>query len=178
MLSLPCLLPARRLPPPSTRTWQVVWKVLRNGNRWATSACDYALDDALLRQLVLLKVCNDEMRLQVNSIITITCFGLYAGTTMLVNYFLVATWLPATLIVLFRYVDPRWERVCIEKCEENSSLLRYNNRRQAFACLSCASSTFVTMKDANESTQGSTTAWMTFVLQSHWLISTNTLMKW
>lgn len=43
----------------------------------------------------------------VSDVVVMKCFGLFAGTTMLVNYFLIATFLPASLIVLERHIQPK-----------------------------------------------------------------------
>lgn len=52
----------------------------------------------------------------VSDIVVLKCFGVFAGTTMLINYLLVVTWLPASLIVLETYLNPLYERVCPQKC--------------------------------------------------------------
>uniref|UniRef100_A0A914W3I8 Uncharacterized protein n=1 Tax=Plectus sambesii TaxID=2011161 RepID=A0A914W3I8_9BILA len=47
----------------------------------------------------------------ISDVIVIRCFGIYAGTTMMLNYILVVTWLPAALIVLHRYINPACVRI-------------------------------------------------------------------
>lgn len=47
----------------------------------------------------------------VSDVIVMKCFGVFAGTTMLINYLLIISWLPASLIILERYictVVPQW----------------------------------------------------------------------
>ncbi|KRZ57381.1 Protein dispatched -like protein 1, partial [Trichinella nativa] len=47
-----------------------------------------------------------------SNVIVIKCFAVFAGTTMLMNYLLVVSFMPASLIILERYVNPLYERWC------------------------------------------------------------------
>uniref|UniRef100_A0A915J551 SSD domain-containing protein n=1 Tax=Romanomermis culicivorax TaxID=13658 RepID=A0A915J551_ROMCU len=43
----------------------------------------------------------------VSDVIVMKCFALFAGTTMICNYFLIITYLPASLVVLDKYIEPK-----------------------------------------------------------------------
>lgn len=51
----------------------------------------------------------------ISTIVSIKCFGVYAGTSVLVNYVLMITWLPAVVVISDKYIDPLWERVTKER---------------------------------------------------------------
>jgi len=42
----------------------------------------------------------------VSDVIVMKCFGIFAGTTMMVNYFLIVSFLPASLITMEKYIRP------------------------------------------------------------------------
>ena len=47
----------------------------------------------------------------ISSIISIKCFGVYAGISVLVNYILMITWLPAVVVISEKYIDVLWEKI-------------------------------------------------------------------
>ncbi|CDW57446.1 tripartite motif protein containing protein 67 [Trichuris trichiura] len=47
-----------------------------------------------------------------SNVVVIKCFGVFAGTTMLMNYLLVVSFMPASLIILERYINPVYEKWC------------------------------------------------------------------
>lgn len=51
----------------------------------------------------------------ISDVIVIKCFGVFAGTMILMNYLLVVSWLPACLIVLDRHIEPLYLGLCPKK---------------------------------------------------------------
>ena len=51
-----------------------------------------------------------------SAIIAVRCFSIYAGTSILVNYLLMATWFPAVVVLYDKYLDMCTRRCCYACC--------------------------------------------------------------
>ncbi|CAH6789619.1 Disp1 [Phodopus roborovskii] len=67
----------------------------------------------------------------VSNITAIRCFGVYAGTAILVNYVLMVTWLPAVIVLHERYL------LNIFSCFRKSQPQAYNKSCWAVVCQKC-----------------------------------------
>ena len=47
----------------------------------------------------------------ISPIVSIKCFGVYAGISVIVCYVLMITWLPAIVVISDKYISPLWERL-------------------------------------------------------------------
>ena len=60
---------------------------------------------------------RDDLSVGLNDFEFLRCFGIFAGSTMLVNYVMVVTWLPAVLVLMHKYEKWRQKRKVFDFCK-------------------------------------------------------------
>ena len=95
--------------------------------KWTT----HAIRHALLAMLVTSLTTASAFYANVSSVVTsVKCFGLFAGTAILVNYLMMITFFPAVAVVHEKYLAACTHRICPGSCKDPRATKTEQHQKQ------------------------------------------------